>query len=375
MRILYLCNYYHRAMIFRDSMNLLEKRGHEVKAFNAVEKGATVDPKYLSIMDDKVIHMECFRRYDRYYYFGKQAKIRKALLSSVDVRSFDVLHSHTLFNGGWVAKSIYKEYGIPYVVSIRNTDMNDYLKLPPFRIIAKAIVNDAKHVMFLSKAYQEAFIQKCYPNDPKSIYSKSSVITNGLEPFWIDHAVALPKTINQDRLRLICVGKIDRNKNMKAVLEAMKILKKRNYPVQTLIIGQVLDAEVNSMIRKYEDTKVLDFMPKEKLIEKYRESDIYVMPSFTESFGRVYSEAMTQGLPVVFTKGQGFDGQFPEGHVGYSVNPRNYTEIADRIEDIYKNYSKISSNCLKECRRYDWGKIAVSLEEMYRKAMYRGRNT
>ena len=109
------------------------------------------------------------------------------------MQNFDILHSHTLLNGGWVAREIYKEYGVPYVVSVRNTDMNSYLKIPPFKIIAKKITGDAKHIQFLSEAYREAFIRECYPNHPEAIYSKSSVITNGLEPFWIDHVADTPK--------------------------------------------------------------------------------------------------------------------------------------------------------------------------------------
>lgn len=369
MKILYLCNYYHRAMIFRDSMNCLEKRGHKLLAFNSVVKGAPIDKKYLAIMDDKVIHKECFNSYDRYYYFGKQAKIQKALLTSVDVKKFDVLHSHTLFNGGWVARKIYKKYGIPYVVSVRNTDINDYLRIPIFKIIAKKIVADAKHIQFLSEAYREEFIQKCYSNNQEMIYAKSSVITNGLEPFWIEHIADRPKEISLNHIRLLCVGKIDKNKNMKATLEAMKILREQGYQVQTKIIGQVLDSEIMSMIHGYENTEVLNYMSKEELIQQYQKSDIYVMPSFTESFGRVYAEAMTQGLPVIFTRGQGFDGQFPEGYVGYSVNPRDYSEIADRIKDICNNYMEISSNCLKECHKFDWDQIAISLENMYQKAI------
>ena len=60
MRILYVCTFYERAMIFRDAMNHLEKRGHNLTAFNAVAKGTKIEEKYKPIMDEKVIHRECF---------------------------------------------------------------------------------------------------------------------------------------------------------------------------------------------------------------------------------------------------------------------------------------------------------------------------
>jgi glycosyltransferase involved in cell wall biosynthesis len=60
-------------------------------------------------------------------------------------------------------------------------------------------------------------------------------------------------------------------------------------------------------------------MPKEKLLNNYRNSDIFIMPSYNETFGLVYIEAMSQGLPIIYTQNEGVDGYFKEGSVGYSV--------------------------------------------------------
>ena len=90
------------------------------------------------------------------------------------------------------------------------------------------------------------------------------------------------------------------------------------------------------------------------------------MPSIRESFGRVYAEAMTQGLPVIFTRGQGFDGLFEDGAVGYAVNPLDYEEIADAIEKISNRYEEMSKNCVEKCKLFDWTAIAKKLEGMYR---------
>lgn len=46
-------------------------------------------------------------------------------------------------------------------------------------------------------------------------------------------------------------------------------------------------------------------MDKTKIIDVYRDSDIFVMPSKFETFGLVYVEALTQGLHLIYTKGQG----------------------------------------------------------------------
>lgn len=367
MNILYLCTFYHRAMIFRDSIDYLELKGHHVLAFNAVVKNATIDEKYRAIMDSKVVHRECFNKYDRFIYFWKQSKIFNSLTKSVDVHKYDILHSHTLFNGGWVARCIKREYGIPYIVSVRNTDINDFLRFPFFKIIARKIVNDASGIQFLSESYRKKFVDICYKSKNQcEVMRKSYVIANGLESFWLENQWVPRKKIEpENSVRLLCVGKIDANKNMKAVLEAADILRKKGLCIEVTIIGQIVSEKIMRVISNYQKVSILPYMTKEELVGKYRDSHIYVMPSIFESFGRVYAEAMTQGMPVVYTRGQGFDGQFEDGHVGYAVDPDDYQEIADVVLKIIENYENISFNCIKECQKFSWENISSEIERIY----------
>ncbi len=354
-------------MIFRDSMNVLEKRGHEVCAFNAVTKGTKIEDKYRPIMDEKVVHEECFSRHDRFFFPLKQKKIEKRLLEKIDVKNFDVIHSHTFFNGGWAARSISKMTGVPFVVSVRNTDMNAFLRIPVFLPLARKIAKDAAGIMFLSKAYREAFLDRCFGKNPeikKKIEQKCMVITNGLEGFWLDNK-GTAKDLSGSGLKLICVGKIDRNKNVTAILVAIEELKERGIDPKLTVIGQVIDKSVLKELNENPDTDRISYMPKEKLIGYYRSHDIFVMPSFTESFGRVYAEAMSQGVPVIYTRGQGFDGIFPDGEVGYSVDPNVPSQIADAVVKIMDNYRTISENCISRSDEFDWDRIAVELEVFY----------
>ena len=371
MNILYLCTYYHRAMLFRDSMNFLEGKGETVRAFNAVAYGTKVDEKYKSIMDDKVCHQECFSRKDRLVYFLKQWKIYRSVLNNVDVKQYDLIHSHTLMNGGWVARNIKRKYKIPYVVTARNTDLNDYLRIPLFIPIARLILNEASKIMFLSDTYRIAILKRCYGSNTKKISlmkEKTKVIPNGLEPFWLSNKSEAKRNCH-DVIRLLCVGKIDSNKNMRMIVEAMKELSYRGIQSNLTIVGQVVDNEVLCDLQRSQDVILVDFLTKEELINYYRNSDIYVMPSITESFGRVYAEAMTQGVPVIYTSGQGFDGIFPEGEVGFSVDPHSPKDIADKIVRIRDNYSAISKGCVDNCGLFDWSEIADELIDMYHDAM------
>ena len=369
MNILYLCTYYHRAMIFRDAMNSLEKLGNTVIAFNAVATHTTIDDKYKGIMDSKVVHKECFNKNDRYIYFLKQKKISYAIAKSIDLKNIELVHSHTLFNGGWAARSIKKKYNIPYIVSVRNTDINSFLRYPFFKYVARKIVNDSCGVQFLSVAYKEKFVELCFLKDRHIVDSKCSVIANGVEEFWLNNIAEAKEIKDKDTVTLLCVGKIDKNKNMESVLAAADILEQRRVSVKITLIGQILDEELYGKLKENDKVTLVPYLTKEELIHYYRSNDIFVMPSFHESFGRVYVEAMSQGIPVIYTRGQGFDGIFENGEVGYAVSANNPKEIADAVEKTVNNYYEISNNCIRNCSYFNWNDVGRQLDAFYRKSL------
>ncbi|MEG2164630.1 MAG: hypothetical protein RRY55_09185, partial [Bacteroidales bacterium] len=77
----------------------------------------------------------------------------------------------------------------------------------------------------------------------------------------------------------------------------------------------------------------------------------------------------TQGLPIIYTKGQGFDGQFDIGYVGYPVKYNEDEKIADAISRICNNYKEISNNCLLNSQKYNWEVISHDYKIMYHKIL------
>ena len=101
-------------------------------------------------------------------------------------------------------------------------------------------------------------------------------------------------------------------------------------------MGKIEDNSLYNKLIEYDFVKYYPQQSKEKLMDLYRANDIFVMTSITETFGLVYAEAMSQRIPVVYSKQQGFDGQFKEGDVGYHVDPRSVEEITNAIKKYYR---------------------------------------
>jgi len=369
MRVLHInCNYIgtalHRVMFRRLNQN----GGHKVFVpSDGRESWKSFQPE----ADEAVA--ECFQRRDRYLFFKKQAQILQALEGIYDVSQFDCIHAYTLFTDGNCAMTLSEKYGIPYVVAVRNTDLNGFFKrrkLLYFRGLR--ILKNASAVFFLSQEYQTQLLDRYIPYRMRdSLLKKSYVIPNGIDPFWLENP-APPKSeedlsrMEKGDLRLLFVGRINRYKNPTRAALAAEELCRRGYDVTFTAVGKVEEAWMLEEMEKGKSFTYLPPRPKEELLTIYRQNDMLVMPSHDETFGLVYPEAMTQGLPVIYSIGEGFYGQFPEGTVGYAVNPDRTESVVKMILYAAKYCRRIIPRCAEAARRFNWDDIIKRYEEIYR---------
>lgn len=314
-----------------------------------------------------IIISECFHKHDSIFYGRKQEKILKDVLGRFSMTQFGLLHAHFLFSNGLTAMRIKERYNIPYVVAVRNTDLNVFFKrMIHLRKTGLHILKEARQVVFLSAAYREQLLQDHVPRNLYSeILDKSAIIPNGIDAFWLANQNHPKKPADRRRIRIIAAGTIEKNKNHLTTIEACRLLQKKSFDVEFVIVGQSLDDTLLARLIQEPFVRYVHHLPKEELIKLYRESDVFAMPSIQETFGLVYAEAISQGLPLIYTRGQGFDRQFDNGEVGYSVDCFDYAEIAEKILIIFSNYSAMSERCIAGAGRYDWNKIAQIYLQMY----------
>lgn len=315
---------------------------------------------------------ECFRKWDRICFDYKQSKIGKALDKALGEERFDLIHAYTLFTDGNTAMKRSLKTGEPYVVTVRNTDINAFLRWRPYlRPRAIKIMQNAKAVFFLSEAYRKTMFDKYVPERYRAeLLAKSYIMPNGLAGFWssnLRNDVEQPHLAAEKPLKLLYAGRIDRNKNIPTTQKAMAILRERGINSTLTVVGEAEDKQEYARIASDAFTDCLPATNEEGLLPIYRNHDIFVMPSFTETFGLVYLEAMSQGLPVVYTTGQGFDGQLPEGTVGYHVDPHSPQSVADAIQQIVARYAEIASAVPQLTRQFTWQGIAAKYITIYRR--------
>lgn len=311
---------------------------------------------------------KCFNKKDRVLFDYKSNKIQRAIKKIYDFSRIDIIHAYTLFTDGNVALNIKKKYNIPYVVTIRNTDVNTFFRYMFYlRKRGIKIMEEADAIFFISQAYKNEVFNKYIPKEMKEkLEQKSYIIPNGVDDYWINNQYIHQNTKDLNKkIKIIYVGRIDYNKNIETTQKALNILRNKNYEVEFSIVGKIENKKIFHRIMKYKNTKYFENKPKNELIKLYRDNDIFVMPSFTETFGMVYVEAMSQGLPVIYTKGQGFDKQFQDGKIGYAINPKNPNDIAEKIIQICNNYKTIQKECVKSTINFEWGEICKKYYKIY----------
>ena len=323
--------------------------------------------------NENVIISQCYNKRDRYIFSYKQHKILKSLEACIDVSKYDVVHAYTLFTDGNCAFRVKKKYGIPYIVAIRDSDVNGFFKKAPhLRKRGVEIIKNAKKVIFLSESYKSEVLEKYVPDkDIKEIDEKCLVIPNGINDLWFDNLNSsrdvniIQRRLSQKMLKIITVGVITQRKNAIKTIEAIELLKKRGWKIDFTVIGQPIDTELLETIKSYPYVTYYEKMPMSDLINYYRANDIFVMPSITETFGLTYAEALTQQLPVIYTKGQGFDKQFEDGYVGYAVDCFDAKDIANAIEMVCERYDSIVGNTIKSSVKFRWDNIVKEYTNLY----------
>lgn len=365
MKILHINSYYSVSGFYKNLYDEQKKKGLDISVY--VPVSTKMDISKFNLGEYSTISKN-HGKYDRFVFHLKHKKIINDITKRYTIDEFSLIHAHSLFSNGYIALNLKKNFGIPYIVAVRNTDVNVFLKrMIHLRKLGVEILKEAENIIFLSESYRENTIEKYVPNKlNKYIYNKSMIIPNGIDDFWFQNLGEPKLSLDKENLNLLYVGLINKNKNIITTINAIKILQERGFNIKFTIVGKVEDESIFQAIK---DLYFINYIPpksKEELKSIYRSNDIFIMPSLTETFGLVYAEAMSQGLPVIYSKGQGFDGQFEEGFVGYHVNSSNEEEIADRIIDISSKYNIMSKNCLEKVKKFDWGIIEKRYFDNYK---------
>src|SRR5690606_26516397 len=371
--VLHITNDYSGSTVYMNLIRELDTLGLSQVVYNPVreQKRVGVNSVDFKTAGSQIIYRPILNYHiDRLFYPWKLRKTFNDIQRQVDFSKVTFIHAHTWYSDGGVAYELSKKYGIPYIVTIRNTDINLFQKkLKYVRPYGRKILEQAQKVILISAAYKERILEQ---NSLKPILSqleeKIEIIPNGVDPFWIKNATEQKKVI-EEPVKILYIGKFDSGKNILNLIKAIHSLNNEGiYGSLDLVGGGGQDEkEITSYVNRYPEIfayhgKIYD---KDKLMKIMRSCDVFAMPSRNETFGLVYVEAMLQGLPILYTANEGIDGFYQE-KIGEKVSKKaDVLEIQNALLKMIENYASYEIPTAKLLDNHNWKSIALTYQKLY----------
>lgn len=368
MKVLQVCSYYYPSLIYKNLFTALESRGLEEDIYVFASK-SHVEFEELSNMTVS----RCYNEPDRVIFWVKHKKVYDDFKLKMAQGGYDLLHAHSLISNGYIAWRHFKDTGTPYVTAVRNSDLFVLPKYNPLlKNIAYDVLRDAKKVIFISESYRSYTLDQFVPGDMREeLEKKSVVLPNGIDRAFLDPPYAGSKP-QAPPVKILFTGRVaDPNKNARTLIDAVDILNAVDFPTELTLLGSGRNAKtlegvrLRRMVSERPFVTWLDKAPLELVKKAMQDHHIVAMTSKLETFGLVYAEGMSQGCPVIYTEGQGFDGQYDQGEIGYAVRHDDAVGIAQAVKAIMADYPAMSIRAIKNARRYDWPKLAGDYLDIY----------
>jgi len=213
----------------------------------------------------------------------------------------------------------------------------------------KSCKNLNKVVLVSEELY--AFYKKMFKKN--KLKCKCEYISN-----FVDNSKCKMHKLNNKRL--LSVGRLAPEKGYSSLIDVFKIIEMVDGDTSLDIVGDGL--EYNDIKSKIIDLnltrkiKLHGYQNQDYINKLYSKSSIYLMTSYTESFGLVLVEAMSHGLvPVAFDSAEGAKNIIKNNYNGILIKNRNEYNMASSVLKLLKNKDKLqkmSKNAYISSKKY-----------------------
>jgi len=314
----------------------LRRRGHEVYVFAPAYPSATAaaseadsepdsDPGRDGQGPARVLRFPSVRFP---YYEGMRVAIPYSREALRLIPTLEVIHSHDPFSLGLLALWASRRYEIPHVHTY-HTFYAEYRRYLP-----RPIRPSRRAVERLSRA----FCDRCDAIIAPSLQMKRELERYGITrpiwplPFGLDEG-EFSRPIRWDARRalgfpprerlLLYVGRLGWEKRVDFLLRAFRLILRQRGDVRLVIAGE---GPYRAALERYADELGLrgkavftGYLPRERLIDLYKQADLFVFASTTETQGLVLQEAMLAGTPPVAVGALGVLDVVRSGETGLLV--------------------------------------------------------
>ncbi len=349
----------------------LSKRGHEIHFITYKQ------PVRLEQISSHIrFHEVHVPEYPLFHYQPYELALSSKLVNVVKNYGIDLLHVHYAIPhayAGYMAKKILEEEGInlPMVTTLHGTDITLVGNHPFYKPAVTFSINNSDFVTSVSKSLKEDTLNffgikkeiEVIPNFIDVSKFKGKSFTDCQREIMADEDERIITHISNFR-------KVKRVEDViKVFFEVQKKIKSR-----LMMVGEGPEKETaEDLVRELDIRDKVLFLGQSNEVDKILcFSDLFLLPSETESFGLAALEAMVNSVPVISTNTGGLPEVNENGFSGYLHNVGDIagmTLSAISILEDDETLKKMKRQALKNARKFDINQIVPKYEELYKIAL------
>ena len=290
---------------------------------------------------------------------------------------FDLIHAHVALPDGYAGIKIAQKYKKPLIVTIHGQDFQQTIfKNKKCRKNIEKTINFSEKTIVVSKKLERIGEKYLEVNKDKII-----VVSNGINRN--DIYTGKNKNIQEynEKKVILSVSHLIKTKGIDLNLKAISKLKRKYPNIIYLIIGEGKEKKnLEDLVNNLNLQDIVKFIGEvfhHKVMKYMAACDIFSLPSWSESFGVVYLEAMAHGKPVIGCKGEGIEDFVENGKMGLLVKSKDVGGLTEAMDYLFSNPDEARA-IGKRARKlvlenYTWEKNAEKTIEVYREVLNNAR--
>lgn len=276
------------------------------------------------------------------------------MLEVIEYENLDLIHVHYAIphaTSAYLAKQMLKrqQKDIKIITTLHGTDITLVGLEPTFLPLVKLSIEESDGVTTVSRFLKEKTITNYHINKEIEVIT-NFVDTEKFQPVCHEE---FKKHIAPNNEKILV--HVSNFRTVKRVPDTIRILEhvKKEIPAKLILVGDGPDrSECERLARELQLEKDVIFLGKQDgLSEILSASDIFLMPSQSESFGLSALEAMACGLPVVSSSVGGLPELILHNEVGFIAEFGDVDRMAKYTIELLQNEKKYNSFSQKSRER------------------------
>jgi len=349
----------------------LAKRGHEIHFITYSQ------PVRLALLNPNVHYHEVHvPEYPLFHYQPYELALSSKLVNMVKLYKIDVLHVHYAIPhayAGYMAKQMLADEGIhiPMVTTLHGTDITLVGNHPFYKPAVSFSINKSDVVTSVSQSLKEDTYRLF------DINKEIIVVPNFIELAKEKQVENIPchRSLMASENEMILTH-ISNFRKVKRIDDVIKIFYEiqKEVPSKLMMVGEGPEKEIAEYLCNQLgiQNKVIFFGNSNEIDKILCFSDLFLLPSETESFGLAALEAMACGVPVISSNSGGLSEVNKDGFSGYLSDVGDVSKMSQDAISLLKDNEKLKQfkiNALETAKLFDIQQIMPLYEQIYYQAI------